>query len=318
MDVANNTLYPHLLFKTTAGKEKMAAAIILRVTYDIVDGKAIPSPQQKWPLSTAPWQNEYGGMEHDMIYRKGGVDVFVFGSAKALNNEPVKRMQVNIKLPGKLNHTLMVIGDRVWENKLFGLGPSEPKPFTEMPLTLANAYGGNDEWDGLQFPYPNNAVGKGFIWQKETAKGKPLPNIEDPAHLIGKWNDKPLPVGVVPSFICEKRIRTSSEFDNKGVLKKLDPRFFNQAFNEMIVPEVLPGETFTVEGVNPKGPFVFTVPDHKLNVKLCFGEKQYERKCTIDQVGMETNYKRAFITYRYYFNYTLRPREIRSLEISEE
>ena len=49
--------------------------------------------------------------------------------------------------------------------------PGAPKPFTVMPLTLANAYGGADEWDELPVPYPANPVGKGYALDADETRG---------------------------------------------------------------------------------------------------------------------------------------------------
>ena len=317
MEVINQTDYPHLLFRTTIDKQKIAAALMVRVTYDLDGSRAIPSRKQIWPLNTAAWQTAYGPMQGDYVYRRGGVDLFVFGSARAAHGQAVKRMEVRILLPGKIDHSILVLGDRIWESGIFGLGFSDPKPFTEMPLTLANGFGGTDEWDGLQVPSPNNSYGKGFIWQKAHAAGKPLPNIEDPKNLVAKWNDKPVPVGVVPIALCENRIRRSVSFNHMGQVVKLDPLFFNTAFNDMIAGEVVPGETITIIGVREKGTFQCTIPDHSFNLQLQFGNKTHERKLEIDQVGIETDHNRAFITYRYAFNYTMHPGEKRILTLTE-
>jgi hypothetical protein len=317
MDVINNTPYPHLFFRTGVKEDSFAAALMARVTYDIVNGKAIPSSSQDWPISASALDTPYGPLPSDHVYRRGGVDLFVFGAAKAPNNQPVKRMEVRVLLPGKIDHRLAIIGDRVWESGFLGMGISEPKPFIDMPLTLSNAFGGTDEWDKLPIPYPTNPAGKGFIWSKASAVGKPLPNIENPQQLITKWNDKPLPVGVVPMQICEPRVNKAVAYDSAGKITKLDPLFFNTAFLEMIAPEVIPGEKITVFGVQEKGAFEWEVPVHSLWANLVFGEKNHHRPLRIDQIGMEPAKNRVFITYRYPFNYTFRPMEKRSISLEE-
>lgn len=317
MDVTNNTPYPHLFFRTGVKEDSFAAALVARVTYDIIGGKAVPSPSQDWPITAGALDTPYGQLPSDHIYRRGGVDLFVFGSAKAPNGQPVKRMEVRVLLPGKIDHRVAIIGDRVWESGFLGLGFSEPKPFTEMPLTLSNAYGGTDEWDNLPVPYPTNPAGKGFIWSKATAAGKPLPNIENPQQLVTKWTDKPLPVGVVPIQICERRVKKAVEYNSAGKITKLDPMFFNSAFLEMIAPDVQPGEKITIFGVQEKGPFELQVPAHALSANLLFGDKIHHRPLRIDQIGMEPSKNRVFITYRYPFNYTFRPMEKRGISLEE-
>ena len=315
MEVNNHTAYPHLLFRTGLEDNKMAAALMVRVSYDIINGEAVPSENQDWPLSPGPWQSPYGPMEGDFVFKRGGVDLFVFGSAIAPNNEAIKRMEVSIAIPGKLNHTIAVFGDRTWKSGLLGLTISDPKPFVEMALSLENAYGGWDEWDQLKFPYSNNPHGKGFIWEKENAIGKSLPNIEDPGNLISKWNDRPHPVGLTAAPMCQGRVKKAVEFNKEGTLTKLDPLFYNSAFPELVVEQVSPGEAIIVKGVTKTDAFKFTIPEHKIGINLIFDEKSYDRILSIDQIGLETNKNRAFITYRYAFTYIFKPMTKRIINI---
>jgi hypothetical protein len=315
MEVNNHTSFPHLLFRSGLEDNKMAAAIMVRVSYDIIKGEAVPSENQDWPLSAGPWQSRYGPMEGDFVFKRGGVDLLIFGSAVAPNNQATKRMEVSISIPGKLNHTIAVFGDRTWKSGILGPSISDPKPFTEMELSLQNAYGGWDEWDSLKFPYSNNPHGKGFIWQKENAIGRPLPNIEDPNNLISGWNDRPHPVGLTAAPMCENRVKKAVEFDQEGNLTKFDPLFFNAAFPELVVNQVTPGEVITVSGVTKTGIFKFTVPEHKIPINLIFDEQLYERDLYIDQIGLEPGSNRAFITYRYPFTYVLKKMTKRIINI---
>ena len=315
MDVNNTTPYPHLLFRTALEDDKIASAIIVRVTYDVNKGIATPAEKQEWPLSAGPWEGPYGPMEGDFVFKRGGVDLFVFGSARAPGKGSVTQMDVRIVLPGKIDHTLTVFGDRFWESGFRGLKISEPKPFTEMPVTLANAYGGWDEWDQLKFPYSNNPLGKGFIWEKENAVGRPLPNIEDPENLITKWNDRPHPAGCTSIPVCEKRFQEAIEFDKDGTIVKFDPLFYNAAFPELVAKQVLPGEEILVEGMSGNNIFKFKVPQHTISANLVFGDVSANRFLYIDQVGLEPGANRAFITYRYAFNYVMKPQTRRIINI---
>jgi hypothetical protein len=315
MELINHTAFPHLLFRTGLEEKKFAAAIMLRVTYDVKDGEAVISPKQVWPINAGAWESDYGTMPGDFVFKRGGIDVMVFGSAISPNKQPVKQMEVRLSLAGKIEHKLKVFGNRVWQSGFLGMGISEPEYFSEMPVTMANAFGGWDDWDELKFPYSSNPFGKGFVWEKSKAIGRPLPNIEDPRHPITKWNDRPDPVGFTAAPMSEKKAKMATEFDADGNLVKFDPIFYNAAFPELIIKELKPGEEFIVEGMTVSKNFRFRVPDHQLSANLLFDEKLNTRYLSIDQVGLEPNIGRAFITYRYAFNYTLKPLTKRSLEI---
>ena len=64
-----------------------------------------------------------------------------------------------------------------------------------MDLIYDRAFGGID---GAAAQYcKENLTGKGFIGKKskKSIHQKPLPNLEDPSHLIHSWRSRPKPVG---------------------------------------------------------------------------------------------------------------------------
>jgi hypothetical protein len=311
MDLINNTSFPHLLFRTSIEvKDYIAASINVRVTYDIENGKLKVSTEQSWPISASPIKSDYGTLAGDFVFNRGGVDVFIFGKAIAPGNVPTQKMLVSVFIKGKINHSVIVYGNRFWESGILGLSISTPEPFMEMPLTLENAFGGYDEWDGLQIPCPSNPFGKGFIWKKETAKGKALPNIENPNKLISSWKDKPSPTGFVPTSFCEDRIMKST-----NPAEKIE-KFFNTAFYPMIASELKTGEIIKITGVTSQGEFVIEIPPMAAELTLQFGDKHFTRQFYIDQIGIEPQKNKAFITYKYAFNYQIRPHEQRILTIN--
>lgn len=317
MELINNTPYPALMFRTGLDDDKFAMSVAVRITYDIAeDANAVVSQNQEWKLCRQLWQSEYGAIESDDVFRRGGVDILVFGSAKAPNNVPVHSMEVSVKHNGKTINKVVVFGDRVWKKSLLGMEISTPKTFTTMPVTLANAYGGEADWDGIKIPFGNNPAGKGYHYAKEDYLGKALPNVENPEQLIRKYTDQPDPVGVacLPQ-LCEIHMRNNVLFDKDGQIDKLDPKFFNAAFPTMIVDKIKNGDSISVTGMSDK-PFLLKVPTQKISMKTTLGEKEILKEMYIEQVGIITDKNQAFITYRCPINYTLIPLEIRKCEIS--
>ncbi|MEO6962905.1 MAG: DUF2169 domain-containing protein [Puia sp.] len=317
MELINHTSYPSMMFRSAVENDSLIASAILRVTYDIREDKVVPSPNQEWLLYKAPWESEYGPMEADQIFRLGGVDILVFGKARPKNGLPARNMDVSIKIENKLSYSVRVFGNRFWEKNIFGMTISEPEPFSEMPLTLYNAYGGKADWDGLKLPYGNNPFGKGYYWEREDAIHKPLPNVEDPKDLVSKWNHRPDPVGIASCPMNELRMRGNVTHNEKGMLKNVDARFFNTAFPSMIVPELVAGEEIRIEGMLATGPFFFKIPRHELKVRLRIGEKENERTLKADQIGLIPDKMQAFITYRFPFRYKLQTLQVRKCEIIE-
>jgi hypothetical protein len=254
-------------------------------------------------------------MEADEAFYKGGTDVFVFGSARSPGQRPVNRLAVTIEV-GTLRRDLVVFGERAWLPAMRSVVPSAPQPFVEMPLILANAYGGTAEWDGLQVPFADNPKGKGYILEEDQAAGKRLPNIEDPKALITRWSDQPAPVGV---GVCPQafsgRLRAGVTFGTSGAMKEIHPRLFNAAFPDMVASDVKPTTPVRLTGVSHDGPLLFQVPEVPVVFRLTLDQTQIVRTPAIDQIGIEVDQRRAFITYRYPFRYVLYQRQRRQAEL---
>lgn len=308
MELENETRYPAALFRGCIDESRIAASLVVRRTFDLVAGHLVPAATQVWPVSGGPFEGPNGiTMPGDELFYRGGVDVFVIGSAIPPGKKPVAKLDVSVKVGSQFQYKLAVFGERTWLRKGKELVPSDPATFTDIPLTLANAFGGKDVWDELPIPFPDNPDGKGYANDAESAVGKPLPNLEDPSALVRKWDDRPEPVGVgVSPFAFGPRARRTLEFDEKtGAMKRIDPKFFNAAFPAMIVPKVQPGDAVRVDGVSAAGPIAFAVPTADVRLELRFGDKFVSRTPAVDQVGIEPNADRIFVTYRYPFKYEI-------------
>ncbi len=315
MDLTNHTVFPAALFRGMVGDDLLYGSLFVRVTYDVADGELVRSKEQPWKVSGPPWVSEYGSMPTDELFYKGGVDLFIFGHARALKGQAVTQSEVDIRV-GAFRRRVKVFGDRVWQRRGGSLVPSDPKPFKAMPLTLAHAFGGTDVWDELPVPFQDNPEGKGYYLEEENAVGNPLPNLEEPDRLIDNWNDRPDPVGLGPCPIsCGLRLRDSVVFGKDGSLKQLRPTFFNAAFPSMIVPQVGIGERVRLSGVSETGQVDFTIPPASVRVRLQFDERVIESPLAIDQVGIEVDKQRVFLAYRYPFKYYFVPLQKRSCEL---
>lgn len=318
MEIDNHTRFPAGIFRTVIDEHRIAASVLARITFDIRDQTLVPSEEQVWLVSGPPWESPHGPMDSDEVFFKGGVDLFLFGHARAPGRLPVTQMGVHITV-GAWQRSIRVTGERAWVRGLTGrLRPTDAVPFLELPLTLANAFGGQDEWDGLAVVCPDNEHGKGYFLTEDKAEGGLLPNIEDPLVPVTAWADRPPTVGVVPCpIISAQRIRNGIGLDEEGRIVELRPMFFNAAFPEMILERVQVGDTVRVDGVLHDGPLVFRIPDAAPRVRLAFEDEIIERTLDIDQIGIEADLGRAFIAYRHPFRYTIHPLQRRSCELFE-
>ncbi len=150
---------------------------------------------------------------------KESTDFVIQGSAHAPGGQPAEKMEVSVEI-GRMFKRIAVFGRRFIQWRP-GANPRiiPPEPFTEMPLTYENAYGGID-WRvfvdkrdsspiqlQLQFDhpgmYPRNPFGKGYIVEPEEVTGMEMPNLEDPEDLLAPerlivkdpkmWFNQPLP-----------------------------------------------------------------------------------------------------------------------------
>jgi len=319
MDLENRTDLPALLFRTALTGDRFAASVIARVTYDILPvGRLRISPDQVWQTSAGPWDSEYGPMDGDEVFYRGGVDLMVFGFARSPDRRPVTAMEVVARAGSEFERRLRITGKRLWQGSGENLRISEPEPFTKMPLSLENAYGGKDEWDKLEIPFPMNPDGKGYAIDADRAIGKPLPNIEDPARPVARWDDQPDPVGVgATTMAFGPRVQRGVEIDEETqAISRITSRLYNSAFPDMVVPcPVESGDKVEVEGVRHEGPVRFSIPECPISFRLTFGHEVIDRSLTVDQIGIEPDEMRAFVTWRYPFRYRLIPEQLRSAEL---
>lgn len=317
MELVNTANLPALLHRFVVDEEMMGASLAARVSYTMQGGVLKLAAEQTWPVSPGPWACAYGPMDPDEIFYRGGADIFIFGHARAAGKKPIESMDVVVRVGDRFEHRVRVFGDRTWIARDGKLAISEPVRFIEMPLTLDRAYGGKDVWDQLEQPFVPNPAGRGYAMDEGSARGKALPNIENPSALITKWDDRPDPVGTgAPGMMFGPRVVQNVVFDEKThAIMELKPRLFNAAFPGMIVPRLMPGERLTIEGVRHEGDVSFKLPEAPVFVRFTKGEKVHEMTPLIDQVGIEPDKGVVFITWRQPFRYSFIPEQRRAIEL---
>lgn len=214
-----------------------------------LDGSVIEQEQALWKLvAEVPGNN--GSLDEMRPKVKG--EVLVSGYAFAPGGAPAPVVAAKLSV-GSVQKELWVIGDRTWKV----MGPSEPQPFTRMPIAYDRAFGGEG--------FPENPSGKGAAPVK-TASGEaahPLPNIETPKKLIAAPRDRPPPAGFGPiDPSLPQRIKKSGTYDKKWLETKypempddFDPTYFNVAPEDQWIDGYWQGgETFVLENMHPSRP----------------------------------------------------------------
>jgi len=189
-----------------------------------------PSPEPVLLSEAALWTfaaerlGAQGMLEAGVPKSRG--EFLVHGSCYAPGGVPHPMVPVRVQV-GRLDKALMVHGDRYWTP---GRSPSEPQPFTVLPLDWTRAYGGPR--------YKRNPLGRGHGESEYMGQRvQMLPNVELSHALVSLPHDKPEPAGLGPLDVSwPQRRELAGTYDGRwlrqrfpGFAADIDWRFFNLA-----------------------------------------------------------------------------------------
>ncbi|MCX4246561.1 DUF2169 family type VI secretion system accessory protein [Paraliomyxa miuraensis] len=146
-------------------------------------GTTLLSEVEMWKV-VAPRLGAEGAL--DMAIPKLRSEFLINGIVYAPRGVPQPKVPVRAEVGTiqTIKKDALVHGDRYW----IGSNPSNPLPFTEMPLSWEKAYGGPD--------FAKNPLGKGAVEvEVNGVKMRPLPNVESPRELCDHPRRRPEPVG---------------------------------------------------------------------------------------------------------------------------
>jgi hypothetical protein len=315
MDITDQAGFPHRIYRGLIDDQRLFSALVVKTAWTVADGRITLDAVQEWPVLDAPKATPAGLVPSDQCFYKAGADVMVIG--KAGSAKPVERMTVSVAIGNDFRASVLAIGRRTWRKRLLrGLEISPAEPFTSMPLTLHEAFGGKVLWDDLPIPFPDNPDGMGYYIDAAGAEGKPLPLIEDPQHLITKWDDRPEPVGLgLRPLAFGPHVRRAVTVDARGEITKLDPLFFNHAFPACVARDLVAGQTVTVTGILPGVEWSFALPACPLRAEVMLGSATHDLGLRYDQIWLEPATGKVLIAWRAPFRYHLRPLERRRVTL---
>ncbi len=189
-------------------------SVLAKRTYRVrTDGHCELTEEQQ-PLCEEPQDDDKTGclaMDCDLYPFKLATDVVVRGNAWAPNQLPRSKFTSRVSVGG-CQKSLLVMGNRKCTSSATGRPViSEPEVIEKVPLDLSRAYGGRDrlmeqrngnpflalqpylvghQWDlnaASPYVYPRNPFGTGYLIEgtRESFEQLALPNLEDPADLLG-------------------------------------------------------------------------------------------------------------------------------------
>lgn len=240
--------------------------------------------------------------EGQTAYMRPGTDIVMQGQARSTRGRSTTALKVELRV-GRCHKTVLVIGDRVWQRRLGSVTPSEPAPFTSMPLRYERAFGGRTAktWEA------RNPVGCGLYEDAAAADGRPLPNLEDPKQRIQSLRDRPPPAGFGPiARHWKPRVDHAGTYDDEWVETRapLWPRDFDERFFLSASPglassrPLVGGEPVHLFGVSPHGAIDFRLPQRRLGVKGVFQQGELHRLMTIDTVLFDLDEDAVTVIWR--------------------
>ena len=246
-------------------------ATTILVFFDLTDNDSILTEQELW--TAIPPQ--LGEIPLDQGFPKPNGEMVITGSCFASKGQRVAASEVPVRI-GNLQKRLLVFGNRHWRT---GGIPSDPEPFSEMPITWANGFGGKE--------FEQNPLGKGIdpLNMPDGDIRTLLPNIEDPDHLIGSPKDRPRPAGFAPlDMMWPQRFKKCGTYDDRWLKERwpwfpddLDPEFFNVAPADQFIVGFFRGdEEIEIRNMHPDFPHINSrLPGQR---PRCFVTKKKELK----------------------------------------
>jgi hypothetical protein len=266
--------------------------------------------------------------ESDMTPPKQATDVILHGNAHVPEGRPIHEVEVTLKV-GPIEKTLTVVGDRTWERNGEDMGPTDPAPFTKMPIVYERAFGGvdrtseNPEEHGWE---PQNPVGAGFAVEPERLLGQRLPNI-----LRGRqsaWGDSKDPPGVAgfgpiaPHWSPRRESAGTYDEDWRKSRLPLPPSDFSDLSyqcapeDQQVAGYLRGGERVELYNLIPAGLLTFTLPEVSLTFHTAFyGRRDVDHSATLQTVILEPDAERLMMVWTsalpfHYYSMDLKKTEI--------
>lgn len=279
METHNHTPFADGLAIGLGPERRPCLSVIVKGTFSIPaqPGGAVKPVDEQRPIVTEDeyYKGDITGsvrIEADNVPYKPRTDVVVVGSAHAPGGDPVRQIDVSLRVGRRLRYVVRVFGDREWVFPTrMAVVPqiTDPVPFVKMPLIYERAFGGMDykasKWCSSNF------IGRGFIGRKskESVDRKPLPNLEDPRNLISSWDDQPQPIGFGfyrkdwqprASYAGSEEGQDNAD-EEFGLPADFQFDFYNGAHPHLQVPDYLHGdEQIELEHFTPDEYRQFTLP----------------------------------------------------------
>lgn len=254
--------------RDASGVEYFVVAV--KASLDLHADGALRVAHVQLPVAHAPvYRGEPGRSslvsDLDLVLGKPRADVLVHGHVHAPGGAPTRELLVDLRV-GAHNKTIAAFGARRWERTWNGWRISPPEPFTRVPLTYEQAFGGPEDL--------RNPVGHGLIDTPSPVEHTPLPALELPDQRITTWLDRPGPAGFGPlAPHWSPRRELAGSFDDTWRRERMplppldaDPRHLQCAPADQQL-SLTGGEAIQLRHCTPSGLLRCNLPRVELNIR---------------------------------------------------
>ncbi|RLB64420.1 MAG: hypothetical protein DRI90_04580, partial [Deltaproteobacteria bacterium] len=244
------------LLQRVVEHERRYTLVVSVITY-------VPLAQPRQLLGEVSLWNDLGevlpGGVLDEGYPKPRGEVLVSGRAYSPTGDPVGAVMARLQMlrggEALVDKELAVIGDRFWK----GSTPTDPVPFSELPIDYEHAFGGED--------HALNPTGMGMVpIETELGDVVPLPNVEDPRQLLVSPKDRPPPAGFGGYDLSwpQRFDKLGTDYGKQwlethfpGPAADFDAGFYCCAPADQQIDEFFSGnERFVLDGMHPQKPTI--------------------------------------------------------------
>ncbi|MEA1936195.1 MAG: DUF2169 domain-containing protein [Thermodesulfobacteriota bacterium] len=264
-----------LLIKTFGIKDTLYLATTILIFFDLTSPDDPLTEQELW--KAIPDELGQGGVL-DMGMPKPRGEVLITGKCFAPRGTNRPASEVSFRI-GDLRKSLNIFGDRFWKRTGGVNVISDPQPFKEMGISWQNAFGGEG--------FDKNPLGKGIasVLSPEGQTIIPLPNIENPEHLIGSPADQPEPACFGPiDLMWPQRFKKQGTYDEKWQRERwphfpddMNYEFFNTAPEDQFIAGIFTGdETIEIKNMHSD---IQVINSHLPRIRVrCFVTKKKSLK----------------------------------------
>jgi hypothetical protein len=289
--------------------------VTIKATYRLDDRDKPAVHETQEPVILSPkWSGEPGKSsllrESELTVEHPGTDVTFNATACAPEGRKVHQLDVGVMV-GQLKKMLRVFGERVWYKGLGGLTKTAPLPFERIPIVWERAYGGTED--------ARNPIGRGFATTASNLVEQPLPNIEDLAHPIQSWKDRPHPAGLgaIPVHWSPRR-ELGGTYNEAWRRRRMPlwPEDYDARFHQAAPPGLSSqqplhgGEIVSTVGLVPAGKLTFQVPREHLVVETRHAGNWSRQRVHLERLIVEPSERKVLLVWSARLNCATRGRDV--------